>query len=65
LGKAKLKNVEADAAVVSVTPYDELSKVVRKENGDPEDRDQFTAKRVFFQDRNGSYDYMALLLQKT
>jgi len=51
--------------VVSVTPYDELSKVVRKENGDPEDRDQFTAKRVFFQDRNGSYDYMALLLQKT
>lgn len=60
--KAKLKNVEVDAAVVSVTPYDDLIKVVRKENGDPEARDEFTAKRVFFQERREGYDYIELLM---
>lgn len=60
--KAELKDVEVDAAVVSVTPYNELIKVVRKENGDPEDRDEFTAKRVLFQEREDDYDYIELLL---
>jgi len=61
LRKAKLKDIEVDAAVVSVTPYDELAKVSRKEDGSAYSRDEFTAGRVLFQEKSEDYDYIELL----
>lgn len=62
LKKKGLKNLEVDAAVISVTPYDELSKQGMKEDGTPYSRDEFTDERVLFQERREGYDYVELLL---
>lgn len=62
LKKAKLNNVEVNAVVVSVTPYDELVKVSRKDDGTSYSREEFTAGRVLFQERSEDYDYIDLLL---
>lgn len=63
LTKGKLKRLELDACVVSVTPYDELVKRAFHDDGTPYSRDDFTRQRVLFQERNEEYDYVAHLLE--
>ena len=62
LGKAGLKHLEVDAAVISVTSYDVLAKVGLKEDGSQYTREEFTSERVLFMERKASYDYMTHLL---
>lgn len=64
LNKGKLKQLEVDACVISVTPYDELTKLQLHENGSAYSRDEFTAQRVLFQERSEQYDYVGLLLEE-
>lgn len=62
LRRKGLKNLEVDAAVISVTGYDELSQQGLKEDGSRYSREDFTAERVLFQERREGYDYVELLL---
>jgi len=62
LEKSGLKNVDVDACVISVTPYDELSSHWLKDDGSRRTREEFTRVRVLFQERRDGYDYVRLLL---
>jgi len=64
LTKGKLKNLDLDACVISVTPYDELAKHKRHDDGTPYSRDEFTNQRVLFQKRTEEYDYVKHLLEE-
>ena len=61
LKKGGLQHVQVDAVVVSVTPYDELTRARRKDDGSAYSREQLTAGRVLFQERSEDYDYIELL----
>jgi len=62
LKKSAIKNLEVDACVVSVTPYDELSAFLTKDDGSRRTRAEFAEKRLLFQERGGDYDYIGMIL---
>ena len=63
LAKGKLKTLDLDACVISVTPYDELAKWELHADGTPYSREEFTKQRILFQERNDEYDYVKHLLE--
>jgi hypothetical protein len=53
-------DVEPDAFIVSVTPFDDLSR--RYESG-TWNREKFAEKHILFPERNSDYDYIRMILQ--
>jgi hypothetical protein len=52
-----------DACVISVTPYDELAQRELHAGGSRYSREEFTKRRILFQERNDEYDYVQHLFE--
>lgn len=63
LTRGKLKNLDVDACVISVTDFDELSRQHTKDDGSRYTRHELAEMRVLFPDRNEEYDYLRLLFE--
>jgi hypothetical protein len=50
-----------DAFIISATPYNELHKYY---DDGKWNRAKFAKKHILFQERNGEYDYIKILLEK-
>jgi hypothetical protein len=59
LAPAGCSDVELDAFIVSVTPFDDLSR--RYESG-TWNREKFAEKHILFPERNSDYDYIRMIL---
>jgi hypothetical protein len=55
------QDITLDAFIISATPYNELHKYY---DDGKWDRAKFTEKHILFQERNGEYDYIKILLEK-
>jgi len=62
LEKAKLRNLELDAFIVSRTPYDDLRNKWTRDNGAPWSRDDFTRAHILFPERDAKNNYIQAIL---